>query len=374
MFEDHPISQPNDMRGLENIILEIKNVSRQFGSVTALNGVSLSVARGQFVTLLGPSGSGKTTLLRIVGGLEQPTSAEELSINGRDVRGIPANHRNVATVFQHYGLFPHMSVGQNVEYGLRIRGHPPMERRNRATEALNLVRLPDKYTRRIHQLSGGERQRVALARALVTEPDILLLDEPLGALDEKLRQEMQIELLRIHRELRTTFILVTHSQEEALTMSDRVVLLNRGRIEQDGSPQDLFERPASLFVAQFMGIENVVPGHIERIVRGRATLRTASGDLIHARVDPRVQLRPGDKGFLAIRAEKIVLHGTPQDNANSILCRPGLKVYKGKYYDLELQTAFGPLICRLWTAGQSTTGSYASWNADEGLIGPIFSS
>ena len=356
----------------QDIILEIQNVTRQFGSVTALSDVSLSVARGQFVTLLGPSGSGKTTLLRIVGGLEQPTSAKELSINGRDMRGIPANHRNVATVFQHYGLFPHMSVGQNVEYGLRVRGRPPMERRQRGTEALDLVRLPDKYTRRIHQLSGGERQRVALARALVTEPDILLLDEPLGALDEKLRQEMQIELLRIHRELRTTFILVTHSQEEALTMSDRIVLLNRGRIEQDGSPQDLFERPASLFVAQFMGIENVITGHIERIVDGRATLRTASGDLLHGRVDPRVQLRPGDKGFFAIRAEKVMLHSTPQDDANSILCRPGLKVYKGKYYDLELDTAFGPLISRLWTTGQSNTGSYASWDADEGLIGPFF--
>ena len=251
-------------------ILQVEHATHRFGEVVALDDVSITARRGEFLTLLGESGSGKTTLLRIVAGLERPTRIARIAIDGEDVSAIPASRRNCTTVFQHYALFPHMSVGQNVEYGLRVRGIDKDDRRKRAEDALALVRLLDKYGRRVHQLSGGERQRVALARALVTEPAILLLDEPLGALDEKLRVDMQVELLDLHEKLGLTFIYVTHSQEEALTMSDRIILMRRGRIVQEGPPTDLFDRPATRFVADFMGVENLLEGdHRERAERHR---------------------------------------------------------------------------------------------------------
>lgn len=354
-------------------ILELREASRLFGPVVALDRVSLSIPRGQFVTLLGPSGSGKTTLLRIIAGLEMPSHISELRIAGVDVRGIPANHRNVATVFQHYGLFPHMSVGQNIEYGLRVRGWLPDKRRSRALEALELVRLSDKYSRRVHQLSGGERQRVALARALVTEPEILLLDEPLGALDERLRQDMQVELLRLQRALGITFLLVTHSQEEALTMSQRVVLLNQGKIVQDGPPQALFEMPARRFVAEFMGIENVLSGTIVAVSNADARIAVGGVELA-GRLVPGTQFVPGDRAFLAIRAERVRLlpsrAATPAD-ANSVACRPHLRVYKGKYYDIELETPIGVVISRLWEPTQIAEGDHAIWRPEDCVIGPV---
>jgi ABC-type Fe3+/spermidine/putrescine transport system ATPase subunit len=353
-------------------ILEIRDASRRFGPVIALDDVSLSVPRGQFLTLLGPSGSGKTTLLRIIAGLETPTAVAELRIAGIDVRGIPANHRNVATVFQHYGLFPHMSVGENIEYGLRVRGWQADRRRKRALEALDLVRLPEMYARRVHQLSGGERQRVALARAIVTEPEILLLDEPLGALDERLRQDMQVELLRLQKSLEMTFILVTHSQEEALTMSQRVVLLNRGRIVQDGPPQALFEKPARKFVAKFMGVENVLEGTVTGVDDGAA--RIAVGNIgLSGGLVPGARLAPGDPGFLAVRADRISL--LPDRAAagaadNGLACRPGLRIYKGNYYEIELKTALGTIICRQWEPAHSAQGEYAAWRSEDCVIGP----
>src|SRR4051794_22052775 len=230
-------------------MLEVTAVTHRYGSVIALDRVTVGAAAGEFLTILGESGSGKTTLLRIISGLERPSEVEALRIAGQDVRHLTASARNCTTVFQHYALFPHMSVGENVAYGLRVRGVPLHEREERTAEALKLVRLGDKADRRVHQLSGGERQRVALARALVTRPAILLLDEPLGALDEKLRLDMQLELLELHKKLGVTFVYITHSQEEALTMSDRVILMRHGRIEQEGPPRVLFDHPVSRFVA-----------------------------------------------------------------------------------------------------------------------------
>jgi len=354
-------------------ILVVRDATRRFGSVVALERVSLSVARGEFVTLLGPSGSGKTTLLRIVAGLEEPTEIAELRIAGLDVRGVPANHRNVATVFQHYGLFPHMSVGENIEYGLLVRKRPVEERRRRAMQALELVRLPDKYARRVHQLSGGERQRVALARALVTEPDILLLDEPLGALDERLRRDMQVELLRLQKALGTTFILVTHSQEEALTMSARVVLLNHGRIVQDGSPQALFDRPRSRFVADFMGIENVLEGRLAAIDRETATAMV-QGVALRGRPIASDKLAIGDPVFVAVRAERLCTErvtssGTAAGDANAVRCRARLKIYKGNFYDTELDTPIGTLVCR--QADDGPIGDRAFWHPQHCVIGPL---
>ena len=238
-------------------ILEVNGLVHTFGDFTALNDVSLTANSREFVTLLGPSGSGKSTLLRILAGLELPTKVDALILDGHDVSDVPANRRNVATVFQHYGLFPHLNVLENVEYGLRVRKVPKTERRQRALRMLDQVQLSDFAHRSIAKLSGGQKQRVALARSLVLEPVILLLDEPLGALDEKLRIDMQVELLQLQRSLGMTFIYVTHSQEEALTMSDRILLMNQGRIVQEGTPEDMFDRPASRFAASFMGMENM---------------------------------------------------------------------------------------------------------------------
>ena len=243
-------------------ILKVQDIVHRYDDVVALNHVSLTVRRGEFLTLLGPSGSGKSTLLRTIAGLETPESVAVMTLNGKDIRGIPANQRDVATVFQHFALFPHMTVGANVEYGLRVRGVDAATRRQQAREALAMVRLESKYDRRIFQLSGGEKQRVALARSLVIEPDILLLDEPLGALDERLRLDMQIELVELHKRTGRTFILVTHSQEEAITMSDRIVLMCKAQIEQISDPQTMFEQPETPFAARFMGVENVFEGTV----------------------------------------------------------------------------------------------------------------
>ena len=354
-------------------ILEVRDASRRFGQVTALDSVSLTVRRGQFVTLLGPSGSGKTTLLRIIGGLEEPTEIAQLLIAGADVRGIPANHRNVATVFQHYGLFPHMSVGENIEYGLRVRRRPADERRRRALEALELMRLPGMYDRRVYQLSGGERQRIALARALVTEPEILLLDEPLGALDERLRQDMQVELLRLQRTLGTTFILVTHSQEEALTMSERIVLLHHGRIVQDGTPQEIFEAPAERFVADFMGVENVLEGRIVAINGGYAQVSIGDRELT-GRLVSNARLTAGEPAFFAIRGEKVrLLPGREEvpEGYHRMSCQTRLQVYKGNYYDIELETPIGTLVSQLWEPPALAEDGCVAWRPEDCVIGPI---
>jgi len=225
--------------------------------VVALAGVDLRAEQGEFFTLLGPSGSGKTTLLRLIAGFEQP-EAGRIELGERDVTRIPPYARNVNTVFQDYALFPHMTVSANIEYGLRVRGVPRAERRRRAGQALDRVQLSGLGERKPAQLSGGQRQRVALARAIVNEPHVLLLDEPLGALDLKLRQEMQLELQHVQREVGITFVYVTHDQEEALSMSDRIAVLNHGRIEQVGSPVEVYERPLTEFVAGFIGVSNLI--------------------------------------------------------------------------------------------------------------------
>src|SRR5690242_2809445 len=233
------------------------DVGKRFGSVTAVAQVNLAIRSGEFFSFLGPSGSGKTTCLRMIAGFEQPTEGRVL-LQGKDVAGLPPYDRDVNTVFQDYALFPHLSVGENVEYGLKVKGVGRADRRARAADALTMVRLDGYGTRRINQLSGGQRQRVALARALVNRPKVLLLDEPLGALDLKLREEMQVELKRIQAEVGITFIYVTHDQEEALTMSDRLAVFDNGKIVQVGAPAEVYERPASAFVAGFVGVSNML--------------------------------------------------------------------------------------------------------------------
>jgi putative spermidine/putrescine transport system ATP-binding protein len=244
-------------------------VSRSFGDVRAIDRVSFDVADGEFFALLGPSGSGKTTCLRLIAGFEQP-DAGTIEIYGESVAGVPPYERNVNTVFQDYALFPHMTVAENVEYGLMIRKVPPAERRRRAGEMLEMVKLSGLGGRRPIQLSGGQRQRVALARALINRPRVLLLDEPLGALDLKLREQMQVELKGLQRQVGITFIYVTHDQGEALSMSDRLVVFDHGRIEQIGPPAEIYERPATAFVAGFVGVSNVVDAELARRLTGTA--------------------------------------------------------------------------------------------------------
>jgi putative spermidine/putrescine transport system ATP-binding protein len=248
--------------------IRLAGLRKSFGTIEAVAGVDLDIADGEFFSMLGPSGSGKTTVLRMIAGFELPT-AGTVALSGRDVTRVPPFDRDVNTVFQDYALFPHMSVQANVEYGLRVRKVAQAERRTRAGAALATVRLEGYGDRKPSQLSGGQRQRVALARALVNRPRVLLLDEPLGALDLKLREEMQVELKAIQREVGITFVFVTHDQDEALTMSDRVAVFNHGRIEQIGAPADVYERPATAFVAGFVGTSNLLTGEVAERILGR---------------------------------------------------------------------------------------------------------
>ncbi|NQW33992.1 MAG: ABC transporter ATP-binding protein, partial [Acidimicrobiaceae bacterium] len=257
----------------KTIAIALRDVRKTFGSVVAVDAVNLDVFDGEFLTLLGPSGSGKTTVLRMIAGFE-PLTSGSIMLNGKDVTGVPAFERDVNTVFQDYALFPHMTVLENVEYGLKVKGVARPERRNRATEILEVVQLVGFADRKPNQLSGGQRQRVALARALVNQPKVLLLDEPLGALDLKLREEMQVELKSIQQRVGITFVYVTHDQGEALSMSDRVVVFNAGKIEQVGTPREIYEHPATSFVAGFVGITNLFSGDRALQLVGRAGVFT----------------------------------------------------------------------------------------------------
>ena len=245
------------MQPQAEIDVRVAGLRKRYGDVTAVDGVDLEIGRGEFFTMLGPSGSGKTTTLRMIAGFERPDEGT-VELGGKDVSELPPYARDVNTVFQDYALFPHMTVQENVEYGLRVKKVARGERRRRAGEALALVQLESYGGRKPAQLSGGQRQRVALARAIVNRPKALLLDEPLGALDLKLRQELQVELKRIQQELGITFVYVTHDQEEALTMSDRLAVFNEGKIEQIGAPAEVYEHPASEFIAGFIGVSNVL--------------------------------------------------------------------------------------------------------------------
>jgi putative spermidine/putrescine transport system ATP-binding protein len=250
--------------------IEFREVSRVFGDVRAVDNVSFAIEPGEFFAMLGPSGSGKTSCLRLVAGFDSPDHGQVL-LDGSDVSAVPPYDRNVNTVFQDYALFPHMNVLQNVAYGPRVRGVSLPDREQRAREMLELVQLGAQGERRPAQLSGGQRQRVALARALINQPRVLLLDEPLGALDLKLREEMQIELKGLQRRLGITFVYVTHDQGEALSMADRVAVFNKGRIEQLAAPRDLYSRPATAFVARFVGSANVAGAALAQVITGAAT-------------------------------------------------------------------------------------------------------
>ena len=281
--------------------IQFKNVSRHFGEVKAVDNVELEIKDGEFFSMLGPSGSGKTTCLRMIAGFERPTSGQIL-LYGDDVSNLPPYERPVNTVFQDYALFPHMTVDENIAYGLMIKGIPKQERVKRVDEMLDLVRLAGFGYRKPSQLSGGQRQRVALARALINHPKVLLLDEPLGALDLKLRQQMQVELKNIQREVGITFIFVTHDQEEALTMSDRIAVFNEGKIEQVGSPAEVYEHPTTPFVAGFVGTSNLISGEVAERITGSTNRFSVRPEKIHI-------AEPGQK----MEDDMFVANGTVRD-------------------------------------------------------------
>jgi spermidine/putrescine transport system ATP-binding protein len=287
--------------------VRLVQVVKRFGDVLAVDHIDLEVQDGEFFSLLGPSGCGKTTTLRMIGGFEEPTSGL-IELQGRDVTWQPPYRRNVNTVFQNYALFPHLSIYDNVAFGLRRKRVKNAEVKRRVTEILELVELPGYERRKPSQLSGGQAQRVALARALINRPAVLLLDEPLGALDLKLRKQMQVELKRIQQEVGITFIYVTHDQEEAMTMSDRIAVMNRGRYEQLGDPESLYERPTTRFVAGFLGISNLLPGRIEGTAGADdrySVLRLADDTAVRV---PRRQTNGHANIEIGVRPEKIRMH------------------------------------------------------------------
>lgn len=292
--------------------IQLDGVEKTFGDVVAVNTMHLDVRPGEFLTLLGPSGCGKTTTLRMIGGFEYPT-AGRIMIDGTDVASLPPHKRPVNTVFQQYALFPHMSIEKNVGYGLRMAGVGRSEIAERVTAALAMVRLTDVGKRRPSELSGGQQQRVALARALVNRPKVLLLDEPLGALDLKLRKAMQLELKALNHEVGATFVYVTHDQEEALTMSDRIAVMNAGNILQLGTPQEIYEHPATRFVADFIGESNLLDGTIAQIVDDQALVRMPGGAVVGARRLP--NLREGEEVAVSVRPENVQMQITGEFNA-----------------------------------------------------------
>lgn len=325
--------------------LAVKGVCKSFGPVTALDDVSLSVASGEFVTILGPSGCGKTTLLRIVAGLELADRGR-VTLGGADVTRVPANRRPVNTVFQNYALFPHLNVFENIAFGLRARKYPPAEVDNRVRAALEMLHLEEMPRRRTSQLSGGQKQRVALARALVNQPDVLLLDEPMSALDAKLRAEVQLELRRLQRRLAKTFVLVTHDQNEAMTVSDRIFVMQDARIVQSGPPAEVYDRPANRFVAEFLGTTNLIPAW-----RNNGSVHTELGNL-----SPR--LHPSwERGFLSIRPERIQLRAA-RPSSNGIRGIVSEVIYRGGHLDVYVQP--GNLHLR-GTPGASITPGQQIW-------------
>jgi putative spermidine/putrescine transport system ATP-binding protein len=329
-------------------ILELRNISKGYGAITAVADLSLHLAKGEFLSLLGPSGSGKTTTLTMIAGLLQP-SAGEILLEGRPVTPLPPYKRNIGVVFQNYALFPHMTVAKNIAFPLSMRGAGRDEIATRVRKVLNLVGLPDHGGRYPRQLSGGQQQRVALARAMVFEPPILLMDEPLGALDKKLREHMQLEIKRLHRELGMSIIYVTHDQEEALVMSDRIAVFNLGRLEQVGTPTELYERPATRFVAEFIGESNIFPGVAGTAANGFSVLEATSVRLRAVATRP---LAAGARAVVSVRPERIVLQAgdPPPGVENAIGGRITDVVYLGRSRKYVVRTDAGHEVVSLQQA------------------------
>jgi spermidine/putrescine transport system ATP-binding protein len=373
--------------------VELVGVTKRFGAVVAVDRMNLAIPPASFTSLLGPSGCGKTTTLRMIAGFEQPTEGE-IFLAGRPIAGVPPYQRNVNTVFQHYALFPHMDVAQNVGYGLRQRKVRRDEEKRRVGEALDLVRLTGYGGRRTWELSGGQQQRVALARALVNRPTVLLLDEPLGALDLKLRKEMQLELKALQQEVGITFVYVTHDQEEALTMSDMIVVMRDGVIQQQGKPNELYERPTNAFVANFIGLSNFIKARLieHDMTSGQAIVEAEHGLRITGEMTDRsAHPAPGDSVTVAVRPERIRVVAARGDLAEATTQAAaengagwttiGGRIRQGTYlgeqteYRVETRDAGELIVRRQNAAGADSTGGVAPgdsvvvrWNVEANLI------
>ena len=347
--------------------IELVGVAKRFtsrhGVVNAVDTIDLVIGEGEFFSLLGPSGCGKTTTLRMIGGFEEPTGGQIL-LHGQDVVGVPPNRRDVNVVFQSYALFPHMSVYDNVAFGLERKGVDKASIRQRVDDMLELVQLDAKANRRPRELSGGQQQRVALARALVNKPRALLLDEPLAALDLKLRQAMQIELKRIQREVGITFVFVTHDQGEALTMSDRLVVMNAGRIEQLGAPRDVYERPRTRFVAGFIGTSNIISGKVASMDGSTAVLDTGADETILVPHATETGATVGGPLDITIRPEKILIAGERPDSGRcAIRGRVTEVVYLGTSTQYDV-TALGGAELRVFVQNAADSTDIAERGAD----------
>ncbi len=361
------------MREQGRAAIGLVGVSKRFGAVGAVDDVSLEIEEGEFFSLLGPSGCGKTTTLRMVAGFELP-DAGRIVLQGTDVTGVPANRRPVNMVFQQYALFPHMSVYDNVAFGLKVKRVPRSEHAGRVQEILRLVSLEGFEKRRARQLSGGQQQRVALARALVNRPAALLLDEPLGALDVKLRKHMQLELKRIQHDLGTTFVYVTHDQEEALAMSDRIAVMNGGRVEQIGSPREIYDRPRTAFIADFIGSLNALDLTVDELVGAYAVMRLGEDERIVVPVSADHQT--GDRVRVAVRPEQVRIAkvGSSAPDGGSRLDGTITEVvFLGMYTQFHVDTGAGLVVChRLADESLSAfeRGSRAtiSWEPDQASL------
>jgi putative spermidine/putrescine transport system ATP-binding protein len=353
-------------------VLALRSLTRAYGKVTAVDSVDLDVRSGEFLTLLGSSGSGKSTTLMMVAGFETPTSGQIL-LNGRDVVGIPPYKRGLGVVFQSYALFPHMSALDNVAYPLRMRGVKKADRRERALEALAGVKLDEAAGRRPSQLSGGQQQRVALARALITDPRVLLMDEPLGALDRQLREHMQIELRRLHRERGVTVVYVTHDQDEALSLSDRIAVMRQGGIEQIGTPREIYTAPTSRFVADFIGEATLLEGEVCAATGEDLEVRLPDGETVPARSGH--GFGPGQRVVLMVRPEQVRLDAaTFADGRAGVATRVVDAGYFGDSHRLECRTAAGATVVarRPATAAVGRVGDElrASWDIDDARVLP----
>jgi len=356
--------------------VRIENVSKRFGATLAVDRASFGIGRGEFFSLLGPSGCGKTTLLRMIGGFAVPDSGA-IVLDGEDITAVPPNKRPTNMVFQSYAIFPHLNVRDNIAYGLRNEHLPTTERNARVAEALAMIRLEGYDTRRAHELSGGERQRVALARALVKRPKLLLLDEPLGALDKRLREAMQVELRQLQREVGISFIFVTHDQEEALSMSDRIAVMEKGRVLQIADPKTLYEAPATRAVADFIGTMNFFEGCLTAMAGEIATVETRALNHLHVAMHPGTTFGAGTRVLVAIRPEKFTLSREPP-GAPAIMARVIVATYLGdrSHFQIAIEGAAGPIIV---SAQNSATGGrrfepeetvYLSWPADGPILLP----
>lgn len=339
-------------------LLELKNIKKGFGETDVLNGITLSIKKGEFITFLGASGCGKTTTLRIIAGLEEPDSGT-VFLDGKDVTSIPPNQRDVNTVFQNYALFPHLNVEANVGYGLKIKRVPKVEIKKKVTEILELVQLTGYEKRMPSELSGGQKQRVAIARALVNSPKLLLLDEPLGALDLKLRRTMQIELKRLQKKLGITFLYITHDQEEAINMSDRIVVMKDGRFEQIGTPDEIYNHPKTSYVADFVGNANVISGVVQKVTETEAQV-LIENQMMYA--EPIVGIREGMKVNLAVRRENLKVCTECKDGLEAVLedksftagqLHLTLKLKSGKTlvscrYGMDADLKAGDKVCVGW--------------------------